>query len=312
MPLREQLGFGFTPSNAKAALDTIGRAEAAGVPTVWTVMPALGRDTLTLYGAAAVQTSTVKLGTAIVPAFTRHPLAMATQMMSLEDLAPGRFRLGIGTAHQRTMIPAYGLPFERPLSQLREYLQVLRPVLQSGAVTFEGEFYRVDAKLPSTPGTPVLISTLREHAFELAGELADGAITWLCPIDYLERVGKPALIRGAQMAGREMPPLVAHVLISPRTDRDAVRAAARKSLGYYASAVFYQRMFAAAGFPLGDDLSIPDALIDALVVSGGDEEIVEGLRARLVHGPDELLLNLVASDDPRSDEDAIFRLIGRL
>lgn len=312
MSLRERLGYGFTPSNAKTALETIERADAAGVPTVWTVMSALNRDTLTLYGAAAVRTSTVTLGTAIVPAFTRHPLATATQMMTLEELAPGRFRLGVGTAHQRTMIPAYGLPFDRPLSQLREYLQVLRPVLQTGAVTFNGEFYKVDAKLPMTPGTPVLISTLRERAFELAGELTDGAITWLCPIEYIARVGRPALERGARTAGRPTPPIVAQVLVSPRTDRDAVRAAARKGLAYYAAAVFYQRMFAAAGFPLGDDLAIPDALIDALVVSGSEEEIAEALRVRLESGPDELLLNLVPSDDPRADEDAIFRLIGRL
>jgi alkanesulfonate monooxygenase SsuD/methylene tetrahydromethanopterin reductase-like flavin-dependent oxidoreductase (luciferase family) len=312
MSIRQRLGYGFRPDNAKPGMETIVRAEAAGVPTVWTVMPALGRDTLTMFGAAAVQTSTIKLGTAIVPAFTRHPLAMATQAIALEDLAPGRIRLGIGTAHQRTMIPAFGLPFKKTLSQLREYVQVLRPVLQTGGVTFQGEFYNVDAKLPAAPGTPVLISTLREHAFELAGELTDGAITWLCPIEYLERVGKPALIRGAQNAGRETPPLIAHVLVSPRTDRDAVRAATRNTLRSYAEAVYYQRMFAAAGFPLGDDLAIPDALIDSLVVSGTDEEIAEGLRSRLERGMDELLLNLVGSDDPRADEDAIFRIIGNL
>ena len=120
MSIRERLGYGFRPADARSGLDVIGRAEAAGFPTVWTVMPALARDTLTLYAAAAVQTTAIKLGTAIVPAFTRHPVALATQMMTLEDLAPGRFRLGIGTAHQRTMIPAYGLPFDRPLSQLRD------------------------------------------------------------------------------------------------------------------------------------------------------------------------------------------------
>ena len=312
MSIRERLGYGFRPNDAASALDAVARAEAAGVPTVWTVMPALGRDTLTLYAAAAVQTSSIMLGTAIVPAFTRHPVALATQMMTLEDLAPGRFRLGIGTAHQRTMIPAYGLPFDRPLSQLREYLDVLQPLLAAGQVTHEGEFYKVDAKLPSATRTPVLISTLREKAFELAGERTDGAITWLCPLEYIERVGKPALDRAAAAAGRPAPPIVAQVLVSPRTGREQVRASARKTLGYYASAVFYQRMFADAGFPIGPDLAIPDALIDALVVSGSDDEIADGLRSRLGRGADELLLNLVESDDLRADEDAVFRLIGRL
>ena len=312
MTLREKIGYGFVPQNARTALDTIVRAEAAGIPTVWNVMPALGRDTLTLFGAAAVKTETIKLGTAILPAFTRHPVAVATQMLTLEDLAPGRFRLGIGTAHQRTMIPAYGLPFDRPLSQLREYLQVLGPLLKTGEVSFDGEFYTSNAKLANAPGTPLLISALREHAFELAGELTEGAITWLCPISYLEEIGRPALIRGAQRAGRPAPPLLAHVLVSPRADRDAVRAAARVNLGYYASAVFYQRMFAAAGFPLDDDLAIPDVLIDTLVVSGSDSQIEDGLRERIERGPDELLLSLVPSDDLRADEDALFEIMSRI
>jgi alkanesulfonate monooxygenase SsuD/methylene tetrahydromethanopterin reductase-like flavin-dependent oxidoreductase (luciferase family) len=312
MSIREKLGYGFRPVDAKSGLDVIRRAEAAGIPTVWTVMPALGRDTLTLYAAAAVQTTTVMLGTAIVPAFTRHPVALATQMMTLEDLAPGRFRLGVGTAHQRTMIPAYGLPFDRPLSQLRDYLDVLQPLLTTGAVSHDGPFFKADAKLPMTPGTPLLISTLRENAFELAGQRTDGAITWLCPFPYIERVGKPALDRGAIAAGRTPPPIIAQVLVSPRADREQVRANARKTLTYYASAVFYQRMFADAGFPIGDDLSIPDGLIDALVVSGSEEEIAEGLRSRLTRGADELLLNLVESDDVQSDENAVFDLISRL
>ncbi|MDP9368931.1 MAG: LLM class flavin-dependent oxidoreductase [Chloroflexota bacterium] len=312
MTVQERFGFGFVPANARQALDLIRRAEAAGVNTVWTVMPALNRDTLTLFGAAAIQTERIKLGTAIVPAFTRHPLALVTQMLTLEDLAPGRLRLGIGTSHQRTMIPAYGLPFDRPLTQLREYLGVLRPALQEGAVSFAGEFYRVEAKFPVAPKTPVLISALRENAFELAGEMTDGAITWLCPIEYIAAVGKPALERGARTAGGPAPPLVAHVLVAPRTDREAVRTAARGMLGYYAAATFYQRMFAAAGFPLGEENAVPDALIDALVVSGDDAAVADGLRQRLDRGPDELLLSLVPSDDPRVDEEALFRIIGNL
>jgi alkanesulfonate monooxygenase SsuD/methylene tetrahydromethanopterin reductase-like flavin-dependent oxidoreductase (luciferase family) len=310
--VRERIGVGFRPEDARQALDLIGRAEVAGVETIWTVMSALARDTPTLFAAAAVRTERIKLGTAIVPAFTRHPLALATQAMALDDLAPGRLRLGIGTSHQRVMIPAYGLPFEQPLAQLREYLQVIRPALHDGKVSFAGEYYRTEATLPRATGTPVPISTLRENAFVLAGELSDGAITWLCPIDYLVKVGKPALERGAHAAGRAVPPLIAHVLVSPRTDRDAVRAATGATLSYYAGAPFYQRMFAAAGFPLGPDNSVPDGLIDSLVLSGDDEEIVAGLHERLGRGMDELLLNLVSTDDPRADEAALLRIIARL
>src|SRR5215217_809218 len=165
MTVRERIGVGFRPDNARQALDLIGRAEAAGVETIWTVMNAMGRDTATIFAAAAVQTERIKLGTAIVPAFTRHPIALATQAVALEDLAPGRIRLGIGTSHQRTMIPGYGLPFDRPLAQLREYLQVIRPALHEGKVSFSGEFYQSEATLPRATQTPIAISTLRENAF---------------------------------------------------------------------------------------------------------------------------------------------------
>jgi alkanesulfonate monooxygenase SsuD/methylene tetrahydromethanopterin reductase-like flavin-dependent oxidoreductase (luciferase family) len=312
MGIRERVGIGFVPGNANHALDLVKRAEEAGVETVWTVMAALGRDTPTLYAAAAVQTRRVKLGTAIVPAFTRHPLALATQMLTLEDLAPGRIRLGIGTSHQPVMTAAYGLAFDRPLSQLREYVQVLRPALQEGAVSFRGEHYRVEAKLPAAPKTPVLISTLRGKAFELAGELTDGAISWLCPIDYLVRVGKPALERGARAAGRPTPPLVAHTLICPRTDRAAVRDAARKMLTSYGGAIFYRRMFADAGYPIDPTNGVGDDLIDAVVIGGDDDAIAEGLRQRLDRGMDELLLSLVPTDDPRADEAALLRIVARL
>ena len=89
----------------------------------WIVMPATALDTLTLLAAAAMKTERITLGTSIVPAFTRHPLAFVTQALALEGLAPGRFDLGIGTAHARTMVDVYHVDFDHPLRRLIEYLQ---------------------------------------------------------------------------------------------------------------------------------------------------------------------------------------------
>lgn len=313
MSYRQRIGFGFFPGNARESVAKIVRAEAAGIETAWLVMPALGRDTLTMHAAAATQTTRIKLGTAIVPAFTRHPNAMATQLLTLAELAPGRLRIGIGTAHQRSMIPGYGADFGKPLSQLREYLQMLVPAVQQGQITFEGDFYKGDAKFEFASQAEILISTLREKAFELAGEMTDGAITWLCPLDYVQRTGKPALIRGAEKAGRTTPPLVMHTLVSTRTDIASVRDAARPNLKAYASNVFYRRMFEDAGFPMDPDtLEIPDALIDALVVSGTPEEIAAGLQHRLDHGADELVVSFVATHDTPADEAALFQILGNM
>ena len=305
-----RINLAFSQAGAQHAVDLIVRAEEAGVDTAWAVMPAIALDTPTLFAAAAMRTERIRLGTAIVPAFTRHPLALAAQALALEGLAPGRLRLGIGTAHARTMVAVYHLPFDRPLAQLREYLQVLRPVLATGEVSFAGEFYQVDAKLSGAPGTPVPIAALREPAFELAGELSDGAISWLCPIDYLLEHATPALSRGADRVGRPTPPLLAHVPVVIGTDRDAVRAIAREQLAYYAAAPFYARMFADAGYPLGPNGEVTDALIDALVVSGDDQTIAGRLRERLERGPDELLVSLLPGPDRRADEDVLLRVLG--
>lgn len=310
MSIASRIGLGFHPRHANQALDLITRAEAAGVGTVWTVMSPIDRDTVTILAAAAVQTGRINLGTAVVPAFTRHPLALATQVLTLEDLAPGRIRLGIGTSHQQSMIPVYGLPFERPLSQLREYLQVIQPVLQQGSFAISGEFYQGEAAFLTTPGTPVLISALGPNAFELAGELADGAISWLCPPSYLKEVALPAMRRGAEKAGRPVPPLVAHTLVAPETDMNQVRASARDVLAYYQVRPYYRRMLAASGFPIDDEVS--DALIDALVISGDERAIAEGLRQRLDEWADELVVTIVPGADDRADENAVLGVIKSL
>lgn len=305
----KRIGFVFRPSDARSAVETIVRAEGAGFSTVWTVMPALNRDTMTIFAAAAVRTERIRLGTAIVPAFTRHPLALATQALAIEDIAPGRLRLGIGTSHQRTMIAAYGFDFSKPLAQLRDYVAVLRPALTTGKVNHEGPYYTGRAEFPTAAGTPILVSALRENAWELAGELSDGGISWITPVRYLMEVARPAMSRGAGRSGQAVPPLLAHTFVSASTDRAAVLAAVRSNLSYYVTAPFYQQMFAAAGFPLGPGNEPSDALLNSLTVSGNSEEIRNGLQARFDAGIDELLVDVVPITTPTDDQTAVFNAI---
>jgi len=202
--------------------------------------------------------------------------------------------------------------FVRLDGQLREYLTVLRTALHDGKVDIAGEFYTAHAAFQNPPGTPVLISALREHAFELAGELSDGGISWITPANYLTSVSKPAMERGAKRANRPVPPLIAHVFVSASEHREQVRGAVRASLKYYAEAPFYQKMFAASGFPLGANNAIPDGLLDAITVSGSRSEIAESLQSRLESGIDELLIDVVPGDDQTAEEDAVFEMVRSL
>src|SRR5437588_8188693 len=99
-PTRERVGLVLYGRNAASSLSAIIAAEAAGVRQVWMTQTTPAPDTLTTFAAAAVQTSNVRLGTAIVPTYPRHPLALAQQALALGDLAPERLRLGIGLSHR--------------------------------------------------------------------------------------------------------------------------------------------------------------------------------------------------------------------
>jgi alkanesulfonate monooxygenase SsuD/methylene tetrahydromethanopterin reductase-like flavin-dependent oxidoreductase (luciferase family) len=309
---RERVGIAFFPGSAGAAVDLCVRAEQANVEHVWMVMPATGLDTLTLLAAAAMRTERITLGTSIVPAFTRHPLTFVTQALALEGLAPGRFDLGIGSAHARTMVDVYHLDFDHPLQRLSEYLKVVQPALKTGSVHFEGEFYQADGSFPNPPGTPVPIAALRPPAFRLAGRLADGAMTWNCPTAYVRDVALPALQAGAEGAGRARPRLMVHVPVMVTSDREEVHRRAGEQLRYYAAAPFYARMFADAGYPLQPDGSVSPELIDDLVVSGTPAEIADQLRVRLELGFDVLMVNPLRAEDDVAHEDRVLEILGGL
>lgn len=310
--LRDRAGLVVAGPDSRSVVEAIVAAEEAGVAQVWMTQGAAAPDTLAIYAAAAMRTLTVGLGTAIVPTYPRHPLALAQQALTVADLAPGRLRLGVGPSHKPIIEGVFGLALDAPLAHLREYVAVLRGVLHEGKSEHTGEFYRVKATLPRPSSVPILISALREGAFRLAGEISDGALSWLCPPAYLLEKALPALRAGAEAVGRPAPPLVAHVPVALSTDRGAVVAAARKLLGGYARLPFYANMFADAGFPPDADGSVSAALIDGLIVSGDEMAIAARLHELLDQGLDELLVMPVPILDEVAERQRAARLVGGL
>jgi F420-dependent oxidoreductase-like protein len=311
-PPRERIGISIAGADASALLETIVEAEQRGVRQLWMTQGPTSLDTLTIYAAAMVRTERIRLGTSIVPTYPRHPLALAQQAATVAALGPDRLRLGVGPSHRPAIEPVYGIPMEAPLAHLREYVDVLRGVLWEGRVEHSGRFFTANAALNNPPHTPLLISALGEGAFRLAGEIADGAISWNCPAPYLHETALPALKQGAQAAGRATPPLVAHVWVALTEDRAAVHAASRKALSGYAKLPFYANMFAAAGYPVQQDGNVSDALIDALTVMGQPAAVAARLHELLDSGLDELLLTSVALGDAPAERSRLFELIGQL
>jgi F420-dependent oxidoreductase-like protein len=312
-PTRERVGLVIDGTNAAATVKTIAAAEAAGVRQIWIAQPPFWPDTLTTLAAAAIKTSTVRLGTSIVPTYPRHPLVMAQQALSLYDIAPSRLRLGIGPSHQAIIEGIYGLPQTTPLAHLREYVNVLRTALWEEKVDHHGKFFNVKVSMSHRAQIPILISTLGIKAFQLAGEIADGALSWVCPVPYLIRTGIPALRTAAAAANRRsMPPLVAHVPVALSQDRDTVLAAGHQLLDMYAKFPFYAKMFADAGFPLTTSQMISDSLIDSLILSGNEDTVAAQFTEFLAAGLDELMVTLVPIKDAVDEFTRLMHLIGQL
>lgn len=269
------IGVVVQPDETSTTLEMIRMAEQARAETVWLTTGRFRPDALTIMAAATQFTTRIRMGTAVVPIWPRHPLALAMQVDALESLAPGRIRLGIGPSTPAAMSP-FGADFRRPLSHLREYLTCLRTLFREGRVDFRGEFVRARGKLAAPLPTEVLASALGEGAFRLCGEAADGALTWVSPPPYVKTTGLPALRTGAASAGRAPPPVVLCVPTLVTEDFPSVRSAAQRLIAPYRGFQYYRDMFAKAGYPPGDEL-FPRRLVDELVVHGSIDEVVSRL-----------------------------------
>ena len=309
---RERVGLVVDSSNAEVAVKTIVAAEDAGVQQIWMSQPPVWPDVLTTFAAAATKTSTVRFGTSIVPTYPRHPLVLAQQALALNDIAPNRVRLGIGPSHRFIIEDMYGLQQRTPLAHLREYLEILHAALWEGKVDHHGDFYNVVATLPRTPQVPVLISTLGEKAFQLAGRIADGAISWVCPVPYLLCTGIPALRMSAAAVGRSAPPMVAHVLVALSEDRNSILSAGHQLLDFYAKVPFYANMFSNADFQITSGQTVPDSLVDNLVISGNEDIVAARFTELLATGLDELMVSLVSIKDADNEMRQLMHLIGQL
>ena len=233
----------------------------------------LGRDSFVVLAAYAAATTRVGLGNGVVPIYPRHPVAMAQAASTLNEISRGRFRLGIGVSHKSAMEAMLGLSLVEPLAVMREYVAVLRGALGGGS-DFAGRHYRVrwSLALPKRPpAPPVYLAALSVKMLELAGEIADGAVLWLCPPAYVRDVAIPAVERGRRRAGKPVAgfDIVAAVPLAVSEDRGAAMTAFRAELKRYVEQPFYRAMMQAAGF--GEGIAafdrtgeVPESLADAL------------------------------------------------
>jgi len=229
------------------------RAEELGYESLWIADTGAGPDAFVVGAAAAGVTRRVRLGTAVVPLYTRALPVMAAGAGSVAQLAPGRFVLGIGVSSE-TIVDAWGgVPFRRPLTRMRESLGVLRRMLAGERVTFEGKAVRTrNFRLVSPPPAPVpiYVAALMPPMLGLAGELADGVILNFFPVDALPRIIEHVRA-GAARAGRDPAgiEIVSRFQVIVTDDVPRARDALRLMMGPYFATSVYNRFVAWCGFP---------------------------------------------------------------
>lgn len=262
-------------SNLGGSIDTlvaqVQQAERDGLHTAW--FPNIfGVDAMTAAAIAGRETKTIEIGTAVVPTFPRHPVAMAQQALSTQAATRNRFALGIGLSHQVVIETMLGMSFAKPYSHMKEYLAVLAPLIRNGSVGHHGSEYRVTASLavPGAKPCQILLAALAPKMLGLAGSIGDGTITWMTGPQTLRDHTIPRINEAAAAASRPKPRVVVGLPIAITKDLAAAKATATKFFEIYGTLPSYRAMLDREGVEGPGD-----------IVIAGDEDAVGAQLVRL-------------------------------
>ena len=268
------------------------QAEALGYASGWVPYLPWSLDAFASIQAAGEATRSIPLGTAVVPTYFFHPLAMARQAATVQAAIGRPIELGIGCSNV-AVISMHGLPYERPARHVREYVEILSAALaagekpmgereKAGFVQHAGDFFTLGS-IYGAPGTArpgrLLVGALGPQMLRVAGAFADGTIaTWADP-GAIARGVVPGLVRAAREAGRPAPTVAGVVPVCITHRAEEARAFAQAEFGFYEGAMPYRRML-----EVGDAKKIGD-----VCVIGDEEAVARRLAAYAEAGMTDLL-----------------------
>ena len=244
-----KIGINATGLVQSASADKVTNAAIAaehdGFDSFWIAEhPTGGFDALTVLALAGQQTQRLELGTAIVPTHPRHPMVLAGQAQTAANSIDGKLTLGIGLSHA-VMMENLGYGFDKPIRHLREYLEVLMALLETGACDFKGEVIRCTERFfqPPEKRVEVLVAALGPQALAVTGRLAHGTtLAWVGPRTVSSHIA-PRIREAASKHGRDEPRIVATLPVCVTGDPDGVREMIGKGLKMYGQLPSYRAMF---------------------------------------------------------------------
>ena len=286
--MERRLGFTvpLLPFTLRESCELAREAEGRGYTDAWSAEVG-GTDAFAVASAVGVATETMRLGTAIVPAYTRPPALIAMGAVSAHQASGGRFTLGLGASSPAIIENWMGLAYDRPYRRMKETLEAVRAALSGQKTDYSGETLHVKGfRLESPPATPIplFIAALGPRMLSLAAEAADGVALYLATEEGVRLAAKAA-------PGKE---LLARIMCFVGEPRDEVRQFVRWAINPYLAVPGYNRFIAAQGYEdvaaaiadawrTGDRkgalAAIPDELIDGLVICGTPDECNERIES---------------------------------
>ena len=297
------------PGHLHTHRDRLVELADMGYTDIWSA-ESDGADAFTPLAMAAAWEPRLRLGTAIVPAYTRSPACFAQSVASMADAAPGRFAIGIGSSSNVIVEKWNGIPFVEPYKKVRDVVRFLNDALSGEKVaksydTFEVNGFKLGVRPEVKP--KILVAALREGMLRLAGRESDGAIiNWLSPTD-VRRVAE--VVNDA--AGGEEREIVARIFVCPSENAEVVRAAGRFAIAAYLNVPVYAEFHRWLGrgpqlqgmwdaWKAGDRkaalAAIPDEVVDDILIHGSPAECRAKIQAYFDNGVTTSSLAILALD----------------
>jgi 5,10-methylenetetrahydromethanopterin reductase len=264
-----------------STVDALAKVRDEGFRRVWMAQMPFDADLLTALAVALREVDRIEVGSAVLPIQNQHPMQMAQRALMLNTIAGGRFILGLGMTHQAVTEGMWGIPYDKPVRRMREYLDALQPLLAGEAVNAVGETVtaRGALQIAGAPTPDVYLAALGPQMLKLAGRRTGGTLTWMCgPKTLGEHIG-PTLRAAAAEAGRpeNAVRVVAGLPISVTDDEAGARAQAAEQFGMYGTLPSYRAMLDREGYAnpedaaiIGDEKTVSERL-DELSALGVDE-----------------------------------------
>ncbi len=315
-----QIGFPGNPAERDEIVKRVQVAENLGVESVW-VAEAWGRDAFSILTQLALATKKIQLGTAIVNVFSRTPAVLAMTFGTLDELSGGRAIIGLGSSGKNVVEHWHGVPFEKPATRLREYIEIINTILRREQLNYDGQVFKLargfTMQFPAfREHIPTYIASITPKSMVQMGEISDGWIPVYWPKDKLAE-GVQTIMEGAKKASKTraditVAPSIVMQITEGGTD-EQIRMQARAPIAFYVGRMgtYYYEMLERQGFeaevakikegwaardPKAAAAGVSDRMLDQTAIVGPLERCKEELDARRELGIDLPLIGMPGRD----------------